>query len=317
MNLPVYRGKSEYCYANSAAMLLASAGHQVSPATIEVLTGMGIGATWIEATDSLFFDLSSPDVGISRAFTALGYAVQETAQSAPIPDPMPALIEALRVGPVMLGPLSLGLLPYNPQMRGEQGADHYVFAYAADAGHIVLHDPWGFPCIPISVEALRQAWQASDIEYKRGYYRSWRAPQQIAHPSSQDLFDRALAVIQGVYNQDEPLLQRAGLATGAEALHQVANRCREGKMTRAGREFLTGFSLPLAARRALDYSQFLAPHHPGLAATQADKATALGQCQSLLVSQDGAFADALDRVAASETAFRNIAKRLWQSSFRE
>jgi hypothetical protein len=279
-NLPVYMGKSEYCYANSAAMLLTSAGYLVSPATIEVLTGMGIGATWIAATNFLFFDLSSPDVGISRAFKALGYAVQETVQPALTPDPMPALIEALRGGPVMLGPLSLGLLPYNPQTLGEQGADHYVLAYAADADRILLHDPWGFPCIPISVEALRQAWSARDIEYKRGCYRSWRGPQQMERPSSQDLFDRAIAVIQEVYSQEEPLLQREGLATGSDALHQVANRFREGQMSEAGREFLTDFSLPLAARRALDYSHFLAPHHPALAAIQAAKATTLGQCQA-------------------------------------
>ena len=174
----------------------------------------------------------------------------------------------------------------------------------------MLHDPWGFPCIPISVEALRQAWQARDIEYKRGYYRSWREPQQIERPSSQDLADRALAVIQEVYSQDEPLLQREGLATGPGALHQVANRSRKGQMSEAGREFLTGFSLPLAARRALDYSHFLAPHHPALADIQAAKATTLGQCQSLLANHDSAFADALDRVADSETAFRNITERL-------
>lgn len=53
MNLPVYIGKSEYCYANSAAMLLASAGYTVPPGTIEVLTGMGVGAAWIEASDAL------------------------------------------------------------------------------------------------------------------------------------------------------------------------------------------------------------------------------------------------------------------------
>jgi len=35
--LPVYIGKSEYCYSNFAAMLLASAGYFVSPTTIEVL----------------------------------------------------------------------------------------------------------------------------------------------------------------------------------------------------------------------------------------------------------------------------------------
>ena len=33
-----------YCYANSTAMLLASAGETVSPRLIEVLSGVGLGA---------------------------------------------------------------------------------------------------------------------------------------------------------------------------------------------------------------------------------------------------------------------------------
>ena len=37
-------GKAEYCYANCAGMLLASIGEGISPATIEVLTAVGIGA---------------------------------------------------------------------------------------------------------------------------------------------------------------------------------------------------------------------------------------------------------------------------------
>ncbi|MCL5014595.1 MAG: hypothetical protein M1493_11550 [Firmicutes bacterium] len=310
MNLPVYIGKSEYCYANSAAMLLASAGYTVPPGTIEVLTGMGVGAAWIEASDALLFSLSTPDVGLTRAFEALGYSVQETAQSTSDRDPIPGLVAALADGPVIVGPLSLGLLPYNPYTRGEQGADHYTLAYAADVDHIVLHDPWGFPCIRMSVEDLRRAWAAPDIEYKRGYYRSWRQPKQMERPSPHDLVDRAIGVFRVVYSDAETLVQMTGVAIGADALHRVAQRYREGQMSAEGREFLIGFSLPLAARRALDHVLFLNPYHPELAKTLTAKASLMGLCQTLLVANDAAFADALDRTADNETTFRNILGKL-------
>lgn len=305
MNTPIYIGKSEYCYANSAVMLLASVGHTIPPSIIEVLTGMGVGACWIESSDSLFFSLSTPDVGITRAFEVLGYTVKETAQLTPDRDPIPGLVAALGEGPCILGPLSLGLLPYNPYTYGEQGADHYTLAYGSDGEHIVLHDPWGFPCIRMGAEDLRRAWEAPDIEYKRGYYRLWRQPQQIAHPSPHDLVDRAIGVFREVYSDAATLERQAGVVVGADALHRVAERHRKGEMSASGREFLTGFSFPLAARRALDHALFLNPYYPELAKILTSKANLVGLCQTLLVANADAFADALDRVADNEANFRH------------
>ena len=200
-----------------------------------------------------------------------GYAVQETAQLTRNHDPIPGLLAAMRDGPVILGPLSLGLLPYNPYTRGEKGADHYVLAHAVDVDHIVLHDPWGFPCIRITVEHLRWAWEAPDIEYKQGYYRSWTQPRQMNQPSPRDLVDRAIGVLRQVYPDAETPVQHDGAAIGADALNCVAHRYREGQMSALGCEFLTGFSLPLAARRALDHAIFLNPYHPKLAKTLTKK----------------------------------------------
>lgn len=39
-----YIGKAEYCYSNSAAMLLASISENIKPETIEVSAGTGLGA---------------------------------------------------------------------------------------------------------------------------------------------------------------------------------------------------------------------------------------------------------------------------------
>ncbi len=72
MKILTYVGKSEYCYANSIAMVLKGLGEDVEPGVIEVMTGMGVGLTWDESAGMLWFGSSSPDVGITRALTLLG-----------------------------------------------------------------------------------------------------------------------------------------------------------------------------------------------------------------------------------------------------
>ena len=70
-----YRGISDYCYANAASMLLASAGHDVSPSVFECLSAVGVGATYFEDTGELYFSNRPPDLGVSAAFEALGTEV--------------------------------------------------------------------------------------------------------------------------------------------------------------------------------------------------------------------------------------------------
>ena len=49
-----YIGNGPYCYANSASMLLESAGEYVEPRLIEILSGVGLGACWIAESQTLF-----------------------------------------------------------------------------------------------------------------------------------------------------------------------------------------------------------------------------------------------------------------------
>ena len=49
-----YVGKAEYCFANSAAMLLDSIGETVCPEVIEVGCGIGLSAFLEEETGNLF-----------------------------------------------------------------------------------------------------------------------------------------------------------------------------------------------------------------------------------------------------------------------
>ncbi len=76
-----YIGNGPYCYANSTAMLLATAGDRVDPSLIEVLTGVGLGAFWLDDSKRLISSnpATPPDVGISHALTLLGFEFIEQA----------------------------------------------------------------------------------------------------------------------------------------------------------------------------------------------------------------------------------------------
>ena len=125
-----YVGNGPYCYANSAAMLLESAGESVEPRLIEVLSGVGLGAIWIANSQTLFLSglASAPDVGLTRSFGLLGFDVEEEAESDGAAIPIDALKLQLGSGPVLLGPLDMGELSYRPNASGANGADHFVLA---------------------------------------------------------------------------------------------------------------------------------------------------------------------------------------------
>ncbi len=301
-----YIGKSEYCYANSIAMLLRGLGESLEPGSIEVMTGMGVGAAWNGTTGMLLFDCSAPDVGITRALTQLGFEFEETAQDDPEVDPIPGLIDRLQTGPVLLGPLDLGLLPYNPFTRGERGADHYVAAYAADAGTVYLHDPWGFPCIPLAFPALRAAWQAETVPYRRGYFRSWQVMRRRERPDATQLVERALTLFRSIYESDSPALRTEGFLTGAAAICHVAELIDAGALGEQARDFLTGFSLPLACRRALDMAQFLLELQPAMARLKTCQAALLGQTQVALMGHDGDAGQCLADYAEYEATFESL-----------
>ena len=137
-------------------MLLESVGESVEPRLLEVLSGVGLGAFWVAESQTLFLSgwASSPDVGMSRAFGLLGFQVAEVAESDGAPMPVAALARQLQEGPVMLGPLDMGELPYHPDSRGANGVDHFVLALGVEDGAVVVHDPAGTPRCPSPLKRL-------------------------------------------------------------------------------------------------------------------------------------------------------------------
>ena len=178
-----YIGNGAYCYANSTSMLLAHTGEDVSPSTIEVLTGVGLSASLKKKNGSLYFNNQTllPDLGISKALEILGFEYQNKVSKTEESFPINELKKDLVKMPAILGPVDMGYLSYNPRHKYLKGADYYVFAYEIKGDEVFLHDPAGFPFVSLSINDLRNAWKANGIGYKRGYYRYITAIKRIIY----------------------------------------------------------------------------------------------------------------------------------------
>jgi len=159
-----------YCYANSTAMLLASIGETVSPRLIEALSGVGLGAFQTPNGLPFFSGFAGlPDKGISAALEMLGFSFEETSCDQAELDPIDQLPALLERSAVILGPLDMQHLVYNPLRPLFPGVDHFVLALGVEGERIRLHDPAGFAHALIDRENLKAAWRADTIVYKRGH----------------------------------------------------------------------------------------------------------------------------------------------------
>jgi hypothetical protein len=288
-----YHGSVPYCYANSVAMLLSANGERVYPGLVEVLTGVGLGA--VQAPDGRTYLSTTPQqvpAGVDRALELLGF--EATAAAGPEDADVLELLGAeLATGPVMLGPLDMGHLSYIPWHRALAGSDHYLVAYAVDDQRAHLRDPAGFPATALGREDLARAWRAERIGAPGGPFRRWLRPRRVARPTGRQLYDDALASFRAAYRDLPP---------GGAVIRGLAKHLRPGRVPQGERGFLTAFTFPLGARRALDYAAFFAGGGDDrLAAAKQGQARLLGEC---LLAANGdhwpRVADALDALADLE-----------------
>lgn len=299
-----YIGNAPYCFANATAMLLASAGEQVSPACVEVLTGVGLGAMWMPDRELFFFSMEAPDVGISRALELLGFTFLEGAGSDEEEPPFDDLAEVLTAGPAVLGPLEMGLLTYVPGRGTPFGADHYVLAYGVRDGEVYVHDPGGFPHVSLPLEQLAEAWRAELIFYRRRPYRWWSSPRRIREVAVNELEERAIEAFQEIYRQADRV-SRPGVILGTDAIRRLAARAAAHDLPRSLVEQMAGFLFQLGARRALDYASFFGNRYPTLAELKQEQAVLFGRCHMLAVREDwNELARELEYLAGVEDQFR-------------
>lgn len=272
-----------YCYANSTAMLLSSIGEDISPKLIESLTGVGLGAMYHEKSGLTFFSgaKGEPDVGITKSLEILGFKFVEEGD---FDDPPYRRVEELLPqSPVVAGPVDMSFLNYNPNRPKTEGVDHFVLIHRINDDKIYLNDPAGFLNVFILRDEFTKAWKATRIGYKRGSYRFWAQPKRKSNPSEDDIYEMAMNFFRDLYAGAEQE-KREGKKIDEEAIVMLADGFKERKLKDFQINFLSGFALPLGAKRALDFAGFVQKHNQKLAGLKYDQSKLFGEAQSLLMN---------------------------------
>jgi len=283
-------------------MLLSTIGEEISPSLIEVITGFSLGACF-EQNNLIFFDacISSPDKGVCHAFEILGFNVIEKVSKETEQIPLEELKTDLLNSPVMLGPLDMGYLNYNPNYRSLGGCDHYVVALAINEKEILLHDPAGFPYVWLSLEQLELAWKAEKITCSRGSYRSWVSPQRVSNPTNDEIYNKAIQLFKVNYEEQKKYAFKENKPVGGNAIRLKAEQIENGMIGNGELGHFIHFAFPVGARRALDFSNFFNGRHTQLAALKNNQAQLFGKCQSLAAAKQwGDLAKTLALLADTE-----------------
>lgn len=284
--LIAYSGNSAYCYSNSLHMCLHEAGmiDLPTPSLIECMTGMPFGATFLQFEKPLFFPNPSPidpDTGVTRALEALGWECELwcSDEADAVSD---KLREALKLGPVLLGPLDMGFLSYDPNHQYKRGGDHYVVALKLQGDMVQMHDPQLFPFAVLPLADVVRALCASDLGYAKHAYTlrfNFRGKQNNARRA---MFDAAL-------NNARELVRAHPTGPvvygGPGAFTMVADLLRHDPLNDLT-NLLVQFSLPVGARRSIDAARFLEEVGRADAANLfVSKAEAFGKAQYYGVQQ--------------------------------
>lgn len=291
-----YAGSGPYCYTHSLRMLL---GPQApAPAVVETLTGSPFGVQLEAGTLPLFDPYGwHPELGLDAAVELLGWSCERTSGGTAA-EALARLRAACACGPVLAGPLDMGLLRYRPGTPAPGGGDHYLVVLAVDDDTVLLHDPQGHPYATSPPAAFLAAWRAESVTYtdepfvmRTGFVRTREVPAEDALRRS---LPRAARWLAG--REDLPV--PPGTLGGAAAVEHLATLADRG-LDPDTRDFLASFAVRVGARRLGDAASCLA----GLGLTEA-AAVAAGQSRilgglqyPLVVGDDRALAAGLRRLA--------------------
>lgn len=246
-----------------------------------------------------------PDAGVTQALTVLGFAFVEKASEESGAAPFAELEGILESSPVMIGPLDMSFLSYNPNRPTFPGVDHYVLIYKLEGEQVFLHDPAGFGNVFISKTELADAWRAEAIEYKRGHYRYWTQPRRTSDPTPEEIATESISFFRALYGRaDQRAPERGSLINGA-AILSLADLVRGNALTPSQAGHLRHFALPLGVKRALDFATFFETRCERLSGLKREQAALFGKCETHLVLGDFLRAsEQLSLLAALEGAIR-------------
>ena len=167
---------------------------------------------------------------------------------------------------------------------------------------MLIHDPQEYPCVAISHAHFLKMWKADNIACKNGEYNYWTAPKRVRKPSQKQLYEAAINLFAGIYRRhDNP----PEVKNHDDAFRAIGAFIRKNRGLKHLEGQLIGFSMPLGARRALDYSSFFSPHNRKLCKLKDEQANLFGRAV-VLGKQDKwlQIAETLDAIADVESKFK-------------
>ncbi len=249
-----YIGSGPYCYANSFAMMF---GERAAPTSvIEFAIGSPFGMQLISGTLPFFDPYGwTPEAGFDAALAALGWT-SRTVRSRNAEEAVAALKEALLSGPVWVGPVELGHLRHQPDMKGPIGADHYLVVLGLEADHVLMHDPQGYPYATIPLSHFMEAWKAETLDYGSPFTMR-TAFRQVETVPDEEVIRRSLPHaarwLSMAGDHDVP----AGTLGNAQAAVRLAELVEAGDNPEL-QGHLIHFAVRVGARRAADAATCLA-----------------------------------------------------------
>ncbi|WP_061598361.1 peptidase [Streptococcus oralis] len=280
--MQMYFGDVSLCYSYSLAMALDAYGYDFKADFLEAIMAMGNGASIVKEDEQhplVFFDNEMPDLSISHSLKILGFDYEDfylkDGSEVDLEEVKGKLETFLSNGPVVLGPLDMGHLSYNPNHTILYGVDHFVTVYDIDDQYLYLHDPAGFACMKVAFNDILEAWKAEAIDYKRGAYSMWGNFNKVKSPSQTEIYQETARIMKNRYlNGQNGVLEcyakavaENGLNTEQKQLHQY-------------------FSFKLAAVRNLYLSKFLKDHDSEGARLKEELATLFGQAHLSCLKED-------------------------------
>ena len=301
--MQMYFGDVSLCYSYSLAMALDAYGYDYKAEFLEAIMAMGNGASIVKEDDQhplVFFDNGMPDLSISHSLKILGFDYEDFYLKGGAEVDLEEIKRKLETflfnGPVVLGPLDMGHLTYNPNHTILYGVDHFVTVYDIDDQYLYLHDPAGFACMKVAFNDILEAWKAEAIDYKRGAYSMWGNFKRLKTPSQTEIYQETARIMKNRYlNGQNDILEcyakavvENGLNTEQKQLHQY-------------------FSFKLAAVRNLYLSKFLKDHDPEGARLKEELATLFGQAHLSCLKEDyQELAHLLYQIAEVDGRFRDL-----------
>jgi len=298
-------GRMSYCYSKCLGMVLGWRGDFYPLPFLECLTTVPFGFVYVPVDGGGFaVNGYNPHDGVARALKALQYKGEfkcfESSEEA---------LSFLRIAsenePVLVGPVDMGFLVYDPYCKFKRGADHYLVALRIEKDHAIVNDPDGYLHVPIPMKDFVKAWEAEVIKYKKGPYSLWLIKEKHGTPQTERLYKDTLVLgLQNLKEKERRFLEEdATFYTGSTAIKKLAENIKRYRSRRWLRFYAT-FTFRVSAQRCFDSSTFIkeAPFQNDYllkaSETRMKQAALYGKCQ----------------LEASQLKFSKVAKTLEEIS---